>query len=62
MPTGDWQFWIVTILAIAAAVVMLRPILSRVTRRGSKRRSTRASLTIEGRQVGRSRRSSTRDD
>lgn len=62
MPINDWQFWVVTVLAVAAALVMLRPVLSRVTQGGAKRRATRASLTIEGRQVTRSRGSSTRDD
>ncbi|MEE2907817.1 MAG: hypothetical protein VX527_08285 [Planctomycetota bacterium] len=62
MPIHDWQFWVVTAFALGAAIVMLRPILSRVTRRGAQRRATRASLTIEGRQVNRSRGSSTTDD
>ena len=62
MPINDWQFWVVSLLALGAAVVMLKPVLARVARRGSRQASTRASLTIEGRQVGRSRRSSTSHD
>ncbi|MCH2132192.1 MAG: hypothetical protein MK116_00430 [Phycisphaerales bacterium] len=54
---GDWQFWVVTVLAAGAALVLLRPLFSRL-KTGRTARSSRASLTVEGRQVRQSRRSS----
>jgi flagellar biosynthesis/type III secretory pathway M-ring protein FliF/YscJ len=44
MPVGDWQFWVVTVLAILAAWFIIRPIL-RKRRRGQRRK---VKLTIGG--------------
>ncbi|MFM1830077.1 MAG: hypothetical protein RLZZ558_417 [Planctomycetota bacterium] len=55
MPWSDWEFWLVTSLAVAAAVVVLRPLLP--TRREAPRcpgcpsetqAPRSATLTIEG--------------
>ncbi|MBX3355039.1 MAG: hypothetical protein KF724_05005 [Phycisphaeraceae bacterium] len=27
LPVGDWQFWLVTLLAIGAAIAIVRPLL-----------------------------------
>ena len=42
MPWGDWQFWVVTALFIAAMYFVIRPFLPR-----RRARSTRVSLTID---------------
>ena len=47
MPLGDWQFWIVTGLAVVAVVFVVRPMLPR--RR--PRRGKRVDLTIEKRSI-----------
>ena len=47
LPWGDWQFWVVTLLAIAAAWWLVRPFIPSKRRR-EKRGERRASLTIEG--------------
>ncbi|CAN5796026.1 hypothetical protein BH11PLA1_BH11PLA1_13030 [soil metagenome] len=49
LPLGDWQFWVVTGLALCAAGYLLRnvlpiPILSRRARR--KRQEKKTTLTI----------------
>lgn len=54
MPLGDWQFWVVTALAVLAAAWMLRgvvpvPFLSRRAKR--KKQERRATLTVGGRAV-----------
>lgn len=57
-PTGDWQFWAVTALALGAAVWMLRGILPipGLKKRRARRRSERsASLTIKGKAISRHR-------
>ena len=45
MPFGDWQFWLVTLVALAGLAFVVRPFLPR------KRKSSgrRVSLTIERR-------------
>ena len=61
MPWDDWQFWIVTILALGGLLLVVRPLLP--SRRGAERcgscpsgssdskRGKRTSLTVEGRRV-----------
>lgn len=45
LPLGDWQFWVVTAIALVAAAALLRAIWPR-NRRGATQRAT---LTIGGR-------------
>lgn len=50
IPFADWQFWLVTLIALVALWLMLRPLLP--PRLGGKRgrgKRTRATLTIGGR-------------
>lgn len=54
MPVGDWQFWVVTAIAIVALAWMLRgvlpiPVLSRRYRRA--RRERKVNLTVDGKSV-----------
>ena len=54
LPLGDWQFWLVTAIFLAAAAYLLRgvlpiPVLSR--RHKSRRRQRKVTLTIRGRSV-----------
>jgi hypothetical protein len=53
-PLHDWQFWVVTALAAAAAAWLIRGLLRFIlhTRRG-KAPPKRATLTIEGKAAGR---------
>jgi len=47
LPVTDWQFWVVTLLALGAAWYILREVLPfKFLRRKPKGRA--ASLTIEG--------------
>lgn len=49
MPLDDWQFWVVTVITLAAVAVVLRPFF-RLAKQGTKPGvSKRATLTIEGR-------------
>lgn len=54
MPTHDWQFWAVSAIALLAAAwiirALLRMLLPNKKRRG---RSSRATLTVGGRPVER---------
>lgn len=51
LPVHDWQFWVVTAAAAAALLVVVRNLVpARWWRR--KPRGKGASLTIEGRSVG----------
>ncbi|MFG0258755.1 MAG: hypothetical protein ACF8LK_00270 [Phycisphaerales bacterium JB041] len=50
-PVGDWQFWIVTTVAIVAAVWLLRRLLPRRLLGGRRTRGKPATLTIGGRAV-----------
>ncbi len=64
MPYDDWQFWVVTLLAIGGLAMVIRPLLPRRKddpRCGSCPTGSAASdpsvgkkttLTIEGRRVG----------
>lgn len=49
MPTGDWQFWVVTVVVGAAAAWLLRGLVPLI--RGAKGRSQRATLTVSGKPV-----------
>ncbi|HYD01984.1 MAG TPA: hypothetical protein VEB22_12220 [Phycisphaerales bacterium] len=54
MPIGDWQFWVVTLLAVCALAYLLRnvlpvPFFSKRARR--RKHESRATLTVGGRQV-----------
>ena len=46
MPLGDWQFYVVTIIAIAALVVVTRPFWPR-----RRKRSKRVDLTIGRKEI-----------
>ena len=55
MPVGDWQFWVVSVLALAALVAVVRMVVPpslwpRRFRRKSKGKAT--TLTVGGRAVG----------
>lgn len=50
MPWTDWQFWIVTIIAIAALAMIGRTFYRKRKKRSGKRR---AQLTIEGKNLKR---------
>lgn len=59
MPTHDWQFWVATMIALGAGVVVVRMVVpagvwSRVLGR-RQTRGKRASLTVEGKSVGKGR-------
>jgi len=57
VPWGDWQFWAVTLLAIGAAVMIIRPMLpSRAPKVGCPGCGPAApprktELTVDGRRV-----------
>lgn len=44
MPIGDWQFWLVTLMALAASALLVRSVWPR------SKRGTRADLTVSARQ------------
>jgi hypothetical protein len=49
LPTGDWQFWVVTVISALAVLILLRNVLPiPALRRARKRRQgeKRAKLTI----------------
>lgn len=45
-PVSDWQFWVVSAIALVAAFVVIRTLVPR-----RKKRAKRATLTVEGRPV-----------
>ena len=45
-PIHDWQFWVVSVAALAALVYVLRGLIFKKKRR--KRKGQRATLTIGG--------------
>jgi len=49
LPLGDWQFWAVTIVMLAAAGYLARPLWRKL--RGVKGKRTSATLTIGGEPV-----------
>lgn len=56
MPIGDWQFWVVSLLALGAAGYLLRnvlpvPFFSKRAKR--KKHESRATLTVGGQRVDR---------
>lgn len=54
-PAHDWQFWVVTIIALVALAWLLRGVapIPVLTERWKRRRhQRRAALTIEGKAVG----------
>ncbi len=48
MPVDDWQFWVVTLAGLLAALWLIRLVLPK------KKRGTKASLTVGGKPVNRS--------
>lgn len=55
LPWGDWQFWIATVIALGALVVVLRMVLPEELLPKKLRRSgaaKKATLTIGGRPAG----------
>jgi len=46
MPVHDWQFWVVTLAGLIAALWLIRLVLPK------KSRGTKASLTVGGKPVG----------
>jgi hypothetical protein len=54
LPVGDWQFWVVSVLALAAAAWVLRgvlPIPFLTARHRRKKRERRVNLTVGGKTV-----------
>ncbi len=49
VPIHDWQFWAVTVIAIAAGAFLLRPLWRKARGSGKQRRAT---LTIGGKPIG----------
>ncbi len=47
MPINDWQFWVVTLIAIGALWMLKRTLLP-------KKKGTKATLTVGGKPVGKS--------
>lgn len=50
MPVYDWQFWVVTIAAVLAAIWLIRGALPAAKRR-RQRRGQRTTLTLHGKVV-----------
>ncbi|MFM9958494.1 MAG: hypothetical protein ACKVZJ_10480 [Phycisphaerales bacterium] len=50
LPVHDWQFWVVTLLVLAAAVYLVWQVVGAV--RARRGRARRATLTVGGRPVG----------
>lgn len=50
-PVGDWQFWIVTTVAIVATIWLFRKLLPKRVFGGRRRGGKPATLTIGGRPV-----------
>ncbi len=49
LPVHDWQFWVATVIALAAAYFVLRMILPKAWFPGRKAPSRKVTLTIDGR-------------
>lgn len=56
-PVRDWQFWVATLLALLAAGWLLRGVIPwrRILGRPARRRGKRATLTLDGVPIERSR-------
>jgi hypothetical protein len=53
VPIGDWQFWVVTVLAVLALAYLLREVLpARLSVWKRRRGERKATLTIEGKTPG----------
>lgn len=50
-PVDDWQFWVVTAIALLAAVWLLRPLIPGLRKRRA-RSTQRVTLTIGGNPTG----------
>lgn len=48
LPIGDWQFWVVTALALLAVLWLARSVLPWGSRKKRPGKSTRVSITIGG--------------
>jgi len=49
LPVNDWQFWVVTLITLAAVgFIAWRLVGGRLRKRRSRPTKTRATLTIEG--------------
>ncbi|MDX2130783.1 MAG: hypothetical protein SFY69_01865 [Planctomycetota bacterium] len=56
LPIGDWQFWVVTVLALLGAAFVLREVLpARINPLKRRRGEKKTTLTIEGKTPGPSR-------
>lgn len=51
-PVHDWQFWVVTLLALGALCYLLRGVLPGAKKRKAIKRG-RTTLTVGGKSVGR---------
>lgn len=49
-PVDDWQFWVVTVLAVGALAFLLRGLLPGAKKRRGR---SRTPLTIDGKSVAR---------
>jgi|GEM_PF-5236145 len=51
MRWSDWQTWVVTVIALGAAWVVLRMLVPASWLGGSRKKGTRARLTVGGKPV-----------
>ncbi len=54
MPIGDWQFWVVSVLALAALAYLLREVLPErisIFKKRARGKNVKTSLTIGGKSV-----------
>lgn len=49
LPVNDWQFWAVTLVALAGLALVVRTLWPRIRKRGTKGR--KVNLTVGGRKV-----------
>jgi hypothetical protein len=54
MPWHDWQFWVVSLIAIVAAWIVLRMLIPAGLISGKRTKATKARLTIGGKPVDKS--------
>ncbi len=48
LPLGDWQFWVVSLIALGAVLFLAKPLLRKARGRDKEKRAT---LTIGGKAV-----------